>query len=252
MTTENVKSAHRVFKILELFGKEQRALSVADIAQECGFPQSSTSALMRTITELGYMSFDRAKRTYRPTLRLPLMVNWINTSLFNGDKILELMQELSERTHETIMLCAENGRYARYIHTIEAIGALRLHAAVGQTRPYYRTATGLMLLSTWDSRRLAGFIHRANSEEQDSLQRVDLAALTRRLKKIRNDGYVISVGGYVKRGGAVAMLLPSENNGLPMSIGIGGLESSVEAYADYWIEQMRLVIPKYFDNPQTR
>ncbi len=247
MAIDNVKSAHRVFKILELFSKEQRALSVAEIAQECDYPQSSTSALMRTIVELGYLSFDRASRTYRPTLRLPLLVNWVSTSLFKGDEILQLMQELSERTRETILLAAENGRYARYIHLIEATGSLRLHAVAGDTRPYTQTATGLVLMSTWDTRRLAGFIHRANSEEEDPARRVDLAALTKRLEKVRTEGYVVSRSGYIKGGGAVAMLLPRESEEPPMAIGIGGLDASIEENSTHWVELMRSLIPKYFE-----
>jgi len=246
MATENVKSAHRVFKILEVFSREQRALSVAEIAVECNFPQSSTSALMRTVVELGYLSFDRVNRTYRPTLRLPLLVNWVSTSLFKGDEILQLMQELSERTNETILLCAENGRYSRYIHLIEATGSLRLHAVAGDVRPYTQTATGLMLLSTWDNRRLAGFIHRANSEEQDPIRRVDLSALIKQLETIRQDGYAVSLGGYIRGGGAVGMLLPRQNDEPPMSIGIGGPQANVVENSESWIKLMRTLIPKYF------
>ncbi|OWT56178.1 IclR family transcriptional regulator [Candidimonas nitroreducens] len=246
MTQEGVKSAQRVFRILEFFGQEQRDLSMTEIAHHCGFPQSSTSALMRTMTELGYLHFDRGSRTYRPTLRLPLLVSWVNTKLFNGDKILQLMQDLSEATGETILLATENGRCCRYIHVIEATGPLRLHAMASQTRPYARTACGLVLLSQWNQRRLAGFIQRTNGEEPDPALRVDLAALLKRLDGIRKDGYVKSVGGLTNVGGAVAMMLPRVESEPPMVIGIAGFQTRVEAHASAWVEKMRSVVARYF------
>lgn len=246
MSQEAVKSAYRVFKILECFGQQQCDLSVSEIVDRCDFPQSSTSALMRTMTELGYMNFDRSNRTYRPTLRLPLLVNWISTRLFPGDKILQLMQDLSEATGETILLGAENGNHCRYIHVIEGTGSLRLHAVAGQTRPYPRTAAGLALLSTWDKRRLTGFIQRINSEERDLSQQISLPELLVRLANIRRDGCVTSIGGIPNRGGAVALLLPRAEGEQPLTIGIAGYEASVEANATTWIELIRGAIVRYF------
>ncbi len=247
MSQEGVKSAYRVFKILECFGQEQRDLSVSEIAHYCKFPQSSTSALMRTMTELGYLQFDRGNRTYRPTLRLPLLVNWISTRLFNGDRILQLMQELSEATGETILLGAENGRYARYIHVIEATGALRLHAVAGQTRPYAQTAVGLALLSTWNARRLAGYVHRINGEETDPSRQLNLDILLERVDRFRKDGFVTSIGGFVSHGGAVAMLLPRQADEHPLAIAITGFQPSVESGADHWVALMRKAIDRHFE-----
>ena len=246
MSQEGVKSAYRVFRILECFGELQRDLSVSEIAGHCKFPQSSTSALMRTMTELGYLQFDRSNRSYRPTLRLPLLVNWISTRLFNGDKVLQLMQELSEATGETILLGAENGRYARYIHVIEATGALRLHAVAGQTRPYAQTAVGLALLSTWNTRRLTGYVHRINGEETDPSRQVDLEALLERVDRFRKDGFITSIGAFVSHGGAVAMLLPRQAGEHPLAIAISGFQTSVEAGANRWVALMRKAIDRNF------
>ena len=43
---ESVKSARRVFEFLEYFAKVQRAASVAEIADQYGYPNSSVSAVM--------------------------------------------------------------------------------------------------------------------------------------------------------------------------------------------------------------
>jgi hypothetical protein len=47
-------------------------------------------------------------RVYRPTARLPLLVGWIGARLFREGRVIEVMNELSQATGETIILGAEN------------------------------------------------------------------------------------------------------------------------------------------------
>ena len=53
-----VKSARRVFEFLEYFARVQRAVSVAELAAHHAYPNSSVSALMRSMVTLGYLSYD--------------------------------------------------------------------------------------------------------------------------------------------------------------------------------------------------
>ena len=59
----SVKSARRVFDVLEFFEEHQQAASVLEVASALKFPQSSTSALMRTMTAFGYLHYDTSRRT---------------------------------------------------------------------------------------------------------------------------------------------------------------------------------------------
>ena len=49
-----VKSAARVLAILEYFDDLQRPSTVTEIAEELTYPQSSTSALLRSLVSMGY------------------------------------------------------------------------------------------------------------------------------------------------------------------------------------------------------
>lgn len=243
---QSVKSARRVFEILEHFAQCQRELSVVEVARDLAYPQSSASALMRTMAELGYLHYDTRARTYRPTARLPLMVGWIGHRLFREGRAVELMSELSQATGETIILGAENGLQVRYIHVIEATGPLRLHSVAGSLRPYTRSAIGLALLGTHDDRRVGRIVRRLNSEEPDPARHVKLPEILSRLGDIRRDGYALSVSGIVKGGGALAMVLPERVNGMPLAVAIAGAEASVLANRAEWIAVMRDAIARAF------
>lgn len=53
-----VKSAGRVFEVLELFRSARRQLTAAEVGHALGYPKSSTNALLRSLVALGYLVVD--------------------------------------------------------------------------------------------------------------------------------------------------------------------------------------------------
>lgn len=60
-----VKSATRVFELIELFEVERQPMRVSTIVEKLGAPQSSVSMLLKTLVARGYMEFDAATSTLR-------------------------------------------------------------------------------------------------------------------------------------------------------------------------------------------
>jgi len=50
-----VKSAKRVLEIFEFFAERKRPASVGDVVEALGYPQSSTSALLKSLVQLRYL-----------------------------------------------------------------------------------------------------------------------------------------------------------------------------------------------------
>ena len=215
-----VKSARRVFEILEYFAQVQRAVPVAELSAEYGYPPSSVSALMRTMVMLGYLSYDGSARTYLPTARLPFLAGWIGTRLYESESVRAIMRTLSQQTGETIVLAAQNGARAQYLEILDATGPVRLHATAGSFRALAHTAVGLALLSRLRDAKLGPLLRRINSEEPDAGQRVQLSALRARLERVRRDGYAFSLDGVVAGAGAIALLLPARFGVTPLALGI--------------------------------
>ena len=71
----SVKSARRVFEILELFATVRRPWRAAAIAKQLSYPLSSTFALLRSMTAMGYLTFEKKTHTYFPSVRL-LHLTW--------------------------------------------------------------------------------------------------------------------------------------------------------------------------------
>ena len=70
MQRRAVKSAMRTFEVLELFAEHRRPMALNEIYTGLGYPQSSTTNLLKSMVLLGYLNYNRARRTYLPTMRV--------------------------------------------------------------------------------------------------------------------------------------------------------------------------------------
>jgi DNA-binding IclR family transcriptional regulator len=239
----DVKSAKRVFEFLEYFASVQREITVAEVAKEFGYPNSSVSSILRTMVSLGYLTYDRSKRTYLPSARVPFLSSWIGTQLFEKEALLQMMDELSSLTGAAIMLGTLNGLSCQYVHILPATSAVRLHTSPG-FRPLARTACGLALLSQLEKNYVTRLMTRIGAE--DPLEAVNVRDLLARLEAIRRDGHVLSVNALVRGGGAVAVPLPKRKDTTPMAISVGNVEAVLRDKHQEYAELIKSCIAKYF------
>ena len=88
---KTVKSATRVIEILEFFDDLQAPATVMEVADSLGYPQSSTSALLRSLVALGYINYDAFKRTYVTSSRVALLGSWMKAQFLSEGAIITMM-----------------------------------------------------------------------------------------------------------------------------------------------------------------
>ena len=84
MSAGVVKSARRVFEVLELFDRERRPLSLKEMCAALRLAPSSGAALLKSLVALGYLDYDRGTRSYFPTMRIAFLGQWVDEALFGG------------------------------------------------------------------------------------------------------------------------------------------------------------------------
>src|SRR6185369_3903005 len=95
-----VKSCDRALKILELFDVLRREALVSEVSDLLNLPQSSASALLRSMVVMGYLHFNPDTRAYCPTTRVALLGNWINGSIISAGPLMGLIQRVNARTRQ--------------------------------------------------------------------------------------------------------------------------------------------------------
>jgi DNA-binding IclR family transcriptional regulator len=232
-----VKSALRVLEVLELFDRLQREASVGEIARELGYPVSSTSMLLSTLLESGYLRHGADQRSYFPTPRVTVLGSWVEPLLQPQAEVMRMMAELGEATGETIILAAPTRDQAQYLHVVPATTTMRMHVGPGTMRPLVASGLGRVLLSTMPDDRVRQLVMRHNDgpfvHEEG---RVSLAALQRELSGIRARGHAVVLRGVTPGAGLVGMLLPLELSGLPLAVGIGGWAREMRARQQEYVQ----------------
>jgi DNA-binding IclR family transcriptional regulator len=224
-----VKSAARVMQILELFDDVKRPAAVMEIADALGYPQSSTSALLRSLVYLGYLVYDPNKRTYFTSMRVALLGSWISPHFVAEGAILRMMRELSEKTGDTIVLASRNGLFAQYVHVIQATSPARLHMTLGTVRPLAHSGAGYAILSQLPVADATRIITRYNSELEESKTPVVVREVLNILEMTRKRGYAMTAGIQTAGGGIIAAPISQEPGKPLMAVGIGGISEILKS-----------------------
>jgi len=246
-----VKSAGRVLEILEYFDDLQRHSTVMEIADALGYPQSSTSALLRSLVSTGYLNYDARSRTYITSSRVALLGSWVNSPFFAEGAIISMMKEISELTHDTVVLGMRNGQHVQYIHVIQASSPARLHMTLGTARPIAASGAGYAVLSTLTDAEVTRIIMRVNAEADDGEPLIKAREVIAKLATIREKGYAFTCDMVTRGGGMIAAPLPRMAGQSQMIIGIGGISEVMRQREDFLAGVLRSQIERRF-GPQVR
>jgi DNA-binding IclR family transcriptional regulator len=244
MTTEAIKTARRIFEVLEYFDEVQRPVSLKEISGHFDYPVSSASALLKSLLLIGYLDYDGVSRTYMPTMRLSSLGQWVSGALFGEGQILALVKQLSRETQETITIGTQSDLFAQYIHVVPSTHVIRYELKPGTVRPLARSGLGWLLLSARPDEMIEKIVRRINAEEENRKLRVSLPELMANIREIRRQGYVFSRHTVIVGGGIIAMLLPVRRYGRILAIGVNGPVDRLEAMKKKIIAELKAGISK--------
>jgi DNA-binding IclR family transcriptional regulator len=240
-----IKSAARVLELFEYFAECRRPLSVTDVVRGLDYPQSSASALLKSLTKLGYLDYDRYERVYVPTLRVALFGGWVQDQLFSQRSLSHLIDELHAASGgQAVILGMQNDIYVQYIHLAQSSRQEQWYIKPGSLRPLVRSATGRILLSRKSDVEVQQLLWRINAEETPE-HRLQIGDLLKELDKIRRDGYAYTERTVHQYGGVIAVEMPTPPSQPPMALGIGGDIDMLRRERDRFLDLLRKSLQPY-------
>ena len=231
MNTSSIKTAKRIFEVLEYFEDVKRPISLKEVSTKCDYPTSSAAALLKSMVVLGYLFYDSYDRTYLPTMRIAQMGGWLNAGLFGDSAILSLVDYVHGELDELVSISTQSDLHAQYIHCLQTSKRLRFEVKPGEVRPLAISGIGRTLLSGHTDVEIARLVRRINAVCAPE-ERIDLTALMKIINGIRRDGYMFSRHVVVQDAGVIAVLLPKRDFGRDLVLGVGGPVSRLEERQD--------------------
>ena len=237
-----VKSAQRALEILEVFARQRRPLALKEILDELGYPTSSGSALMKSLVALGYLDYDRERRTYFPTMRIAVLGAWVPDALFGEGQLLPALEDLHRKTGETVVLAVQSDLHAQYVHLIHSSEPLQFRAPPGTLRPLARSGMGLVLLSAKSDAEIERLRRRINASGDGAMQsREDLMA---RVNEVRARGYAFSKNSISPGLGIIGAALPKGPFGRVAAVGVAGRVPRLEEKQDAIVADLQAMIER--------
>lgn len=245
--TSVIKTAGRVFQVLEYLRDVRRPVTVREISEQLGYPLSSTQVLLKSIATLGYLRYDPSVRAYLATPRLATLGDWVMDALFQGGQFLGILGDIARRTGFTAILAVENDIYAQYVHVIHGNRAAQFSAQPGTRRLLCMSGAGWALLSVSSDKHVARTIYRSNLRLKAGAQTVDADYVRARVQESRERGYAFSRSVVTEGIGIIAIGVAGKASDTRVAVGVGGpvdqLESAVESVVPAIREHLSQALP---------
>jgi len=242
-----VKSAGRVLQIFEFFDEIRREANVVEICAALGYPQSSTSVLLRSLTILGFLSYDRLSRMYVPTERVALLGSWVNDRLFSEGQLVRMMHSIHEQTGQAILLGSRSGFFAKYIYVIQATDPARLHITLGTERSLASSGTGFALLSLYEDEEIRQIVRAINAYAGPDDTLANANEIISIVAETRERGYAFRPDVVITGGAVIAMPLQTQNKARGLVVGVGGISAILREREDEIVGRMREAINHFLD-----
>ena len=240
-----VKSAERTLAIFEYFAVHKRPATTGEISLALGWPQSSTSVLLRSLVVMGYLTSDGSRRAYYPSMRFALLGSWLGEALFPFGNLTETMRRISREAEGTVVLAVQSELDAQYIHIVGDPDSMHVPVHSGMRRPMGRVGVGKILLSLKSDDEIRLLVRRINAEESNPRQRLELTPLLDEIGECRSRGYARSNGSIHQHADSIAMNVPLPKGQPPMAIGVGGERRRVQERCNEIVHLMKEALRPY-------
>ncbi|MDK3257863.1 IclR family transcriptional regulator [Blastococcus capsensis] len=174
---------------------EQQPVGVSDLSRAMQLPKSTVQRMLLTLGELGWI---RAGAEEPTRWSLTAKAQAIGSRHRADEEIrrvaLPAMHRLSAATGETVHLSVPEERRIVLLDKIEGAHPVRTHASVGNGAPLHTTASGKAVLAAMPEPRAAALLRAAPLEALTPHTDTDPEGVLRELRRVRRQGYAVSVG----------------------------------------------------------
>lgn len=186
----SVKSAERVLRVFELLALHKEGLTIKEVSELLSFPQSSTSNLVKTLFEEGYLSQDALKK-YRLGPKLIQIGSVTMESLDISSQGQPFLKKLMEEVQETVFMALLSEDELVYVAKIDNNRSIRTTAQPGYRKPLYCTGLGKAFLAFLPAEKRSEILDKTPLISITDKTITDRKQLEIELKRCMDAGYSI-------------------------------------------------------------
>ena len=172
-----------------LSSRGETGISLAELSVLIEMPKSSTHRYLATLQELGLAERKDGDRYCLGTKVIELAGSFLTKSDLRNES-QAIMDELAEKTGETVHLAVPSGTEVVYIAKIESRYALTMSSHIGSRQPMYCTSLGKAILA-FSKPKLVRSILAGELQARTPHTITSTEALRAELVKVRSQGFAL-------------------------------------------------------------
>ncbi|NYT79733.1 helix-turn-helix domain-containing protein [Alcaligenaceae bacterium] len=222
-----VKQAANVLTLLEYFAKRKRPATLAELADELGWPRSSTFNLIGTLASKGYLYEPRARGGYYPSPQWAAIIAPISDADPLPEALLQLAKEVAQETGETTAIGACAGTHVMFVHVAESSQPIRYFAQVGSRVPIQASSAGRAILVQYTQQERQAIYRKIKFQRFTDTSPMSIDEVESEIRHSVERGYFQSHAEYLPDLVGVSLALPVQSRKL--SIVVAGPISRCES-----------------------
>jgi len=148
----------RTLLILEVIGRNDRAMTPTEINAQIGLPKQTVHRLVATLETEGFLSKETDGKRYRPTRRLRLLgAGILHASRFHITRH-QVLQDVASQVKEAVNFVVPEESGMHYLDRIDTDWPLRIQLPVGTNVPFHCTASGKAFMASLSKSSRAKFV----------------------------------------------------------------------------------------------
>lgn len=189
--TSHVQSVARSLMLLELLARENREMSLTEIANEMTWPKTTVHGLITTLRDYHYADQSPASGRYRLGVRLFELGNIVARSWDVRTVAKPAMQNLNNQLGEMIQLATEDNGEVLYLEKLDSTHMMRIVSEIGARLPMHCTGLGKVLLAYKTPSEVRWIVSKHGMRPMTARTITNLEALEEELLKVKKQGYAI-------------------------------------------------------------
>lgn len=234
------RSVMRIVGSFEALAQASRGLSLGALSSALNCPKSSLLTILRPLVSQGYLVQQDGIYKFGPAIFS--LSSAIMASRQSLGMIRAVMEELSERTSETIFLAHINREIGSfvYVEVIESSHGVRYSVPVATIRPLYVASGGLALLAYQDRAWVEEYIETTRFSPLTPRTVTEPGELRMLLSEVRRNGYATSSDSSALGASGIASPLFNRDGSVDMALVVG-------APTERFLPQLPLLRPIILD-----
>jgi IclR family acetate operon transcriptional repressor len=185
------KTVEKALQVIESFLSSPRELGISETARAVGINKSTVQRIVNTLCKYGYLQKGPHNSAYRLGFKFLHASNLILERIDLRPLARPFLEELRDRTGETVHLMVLDNDMGVYLDAVESRQTTRVVSAVGSRDELYTSAVGKALLAFLPPRQVDDLIRRKKLKRKTPRSITDSALLKSHLKLIQKRGYAI-------------------------------------------------------------